>query len=60
MISRLAPPQTLAQEMEVIDADAIVAALKTARKSLATAHKAELLATYESLASDAPYAVEST
>ena len=43
--------------MEVIDADAIVAALKSARRSLAAAHKEALLETYHSLASDAPYEV---
>jgi aminopeptidase N len=48
---------TLAQEMEVIDADAICTALKVARQTLASAHKEALLATYNSLTSDAPYEV---
>ena len=48
---------TLAQEMEVIDADAIVAALRAARRSLAEANREALLSTYHSLASDAPYEV---
>jgi len=43
--------------MAVIDADAIVAALKVARKTLALEHRSELLATYESLRTDAPYQV---
>ena len=48
---------TLAQEMEVIDADAIVASLKMARSTLASANKEVLLSTYHSLTSDAPYEV---
>jgi aminopeptidase N len=43
--------------MEVIDADAIVAALRAARRSLAEANREALLSTYHSLASDAPYEV---
>jgi len=48
---------TVAQEMGEIDVDAICAATKVARKSLAAAHKAELLATYHSLTSSEPYAI---
>jgi len=49
---------TLAQEMSPIDADALVTALKVARKSLASSHRDALLSTYHALASDAPFAVE--
>jgi len=49
---------TLAQEMSPIAPDAIVAALKCARQSLAAAHEPALLETYHALASDAPYAVD--
>jgi len=48
---------TIAQEMAPIDADAICAAMGVARKTLATEHKAALLETYHSLATDEPYAV---
>jgi len=48
---------SLAQEMEVIDADAIVAALRLARKTLASANKGALLECYHALASDKPYEV---
>ena len=48
---------SLAQEMDVIDADAIVAALRHARKTLAEANKDALLSTYHALASDLPYEV---
>ena len=43
--------------MDVIDADAICAALKTARRTLASEHRAELLTTYKALATDAAYEV---
>ena len=49
---------TLAQEMEVIDADALIGAIKFVRKSLAGKHEAALLDVYKSLATDKPYAVD--
>jgi len=50
---------TLAQEMTPIDADAILAAIKFVRRSLATKNKDKLLALYHSLDSQGvPYAVE--
>ena len=48
----------LAQEVEVIDADAIVGSLKFMRRALAAEHRSTLLDVYHSLASDAPYAVD--
>jgi len=41
---------TLAQEMDVIDPDGLIAALKFTRKSLAASLKPDLLSVYESLA----------
>eukprot|EP00747_Dinoflagellata_sp_TGD_P182508 gnl/TRDRNA2_/TRDRNA2_36783_c0_seq1.p1 gnl/TRDRNA2_/TRDRNA2_36783_c0~~gnl/TRDRNA2_/TRDRNA2_36783_c0_seq1.p1 ORF type:complete len:1061 (-),score=248.96 gnl/TRDRNA2_/TRDRNA2_36783_c0_seq1:71-3253(-) len=49
---------TLAQEMDVIDVDAITTALKIARKSLAAKYKDELLSIYNSLTNSEPYAIE--
>jgi len=50
---------TLAQEMSPIDADAILAALKFVRKSLATENKEKLLEIYHSLdLTGVPYAAE--
>ena len=43
--------------MAVVDVDAIGAALKAARRSLAATFRDELLSTYNALASDAPFAV---
>ena len=51
---------TLALEMEPIDADALVGALRFARKTLASQHETELLEVYHSLTSDAAYAVDET
>lgn len=48
---------TIAQEVDVIDADAICTSLKVARRSLAQACRAELQDTYEALASSEPYAI---
>ena len=47
----------LEQEMAVVDADAIATALRVARRTLAAAFEADLMSTYASLASDAPYEV---
>ena len=47
----------LEQEMDVIDVDAISAALRVARRTLAATFRDELLATYHELATDEPFAV---
>ena len=46
---------TLAQEMDVIDPDAITTALKIARRTLASENRETLLQIYRELSTDAPY-----
>ena len=46
---------TLAQEMDVIDPDAITTALKIARRTLASENREKLLQIYRELSTDAPY-----
>ena len=46
------------QEMDVVDVDAICAALRVAKRTLAAEFKAQLLGTYTSLATDEPFAVD--
>jgi len=50
----------LAQDMDVIDVDALHEARQAARKQLATAHKAALEATYDRLNDGKPYANDAT
>ena len=44
--------------MDVVDVDAICAALRVAKRTLAAEFKAQLLGTYTSLATDEPFAVD--
>jgi len=48
----------LEQEMAVVDVDAICAALRVARRTLAAEFRSQLLAAYSSLATDEPFAVD--
>jgi aminopeptidase N len=54
-VLNLPPESFLAEQMEVVDPDALHAARNTLRRELATALKEPLLATYHRLASKEPY-----
>ena len=49
---------TLAQEMTPIDADAILAALKFAKRSLGAEFEKDLLKMYHDLENDVPYGID--